>query len=214
MGKYVVLQQPLLTHKLTIIRDKNTDNATFRRVVDEITELMVYEVTRDLPLENVALETPIGKTVQPKLAGKAPVIVPVLRAGLGMLNGFLHMMPEAEVGYIGMSRNEETLEAHEYFVRVPQDIAERKCFIVDPMLATGGSIIDAIGALIKRGVPEKAIRVASIVAAPDGIKAVQAKYPAVDLYVAVEDEKLMPNGYIYPGLGDAGDRLNGTVQSD
>lgn len=214
MGKYVVIKQPLLTHKLTIIRDKHTGNAAFRRLVNDISELMVYEVTKDLPLQKVPIETPIGKTMQPKLAGPAPVIAPVLRAGLGMLDGFLKMMPEAEVAYIGMARNEKTLQPHEYFVRVPQDLAQRPCIIVDPMLATGGSMIDAIGALIKRGVPEKSIRLASIVAAPVGIKAIRAKYPNVDIYVAAVDEKLMPNGYIYPGLGDAGDRLNGTVQND
>ncbi|GFZ27111.1 uracil phosphoribosyltransferase [Lactobacillus corticis] len=208
MGKFTVLNHPLIQHKLTIIRRKDTGTNEFRRVVGEIAGLMVYEMTRDLPLEDVEIETPIGKTTQKQLAGKKPVIVPILRAGLGMVDGVLEMIPSARVGHIGMYRDEETLKPHEYFFKMPPDIEERECIIVDPMLATGGSANMAIGALKKRGA--KNIRLAVLVAAPDGVKAVQAENPDVDIYAAAEDEKLMSNGYIFPGLGDAGDRLFGT----
>lgn len=208
MGKFTVLNHPLIQHKLTIIRRKDTGTNEFRQVVGEIAGLMVYEMTRDLPLENVEIETPIGKTTQKQLAGKKPVIVPILRAGLGMVDGVLQMIPSARVGHIGMYRDEETLKPHEYFFKMPPDIPERECIIVDPMLATGGSAIMAIDALKKRGA--KNIKLAVLVAAPEGVKAVQAAHPDVDLYAAAEDEKLMDNGYIFPGLGDAGDRLFGT----
>ena len=169
---------------------------------------LVDEMTRDLPLKNVEIETPIGKSTQKELAGKKLVIVPILRAGLGMVDGVLQMIPSAKVGHIGMYRDEETLKPHEYFFKMPPDIEERECIIVDPMLATGGSANMAIGALKKRGA--KNIRLAVLVAAPEGVKAVQEANPDVDIYAAAEDEKLMDNGYIYPGLGDAGDRLFGT----
>ena len=168
----------------------------------------LVEMTRDLPLKNVEIETPIGKSTQKELAGKKLVIVPILRAGLGMVDGVLQMIPSAKVGHIGMYRDEETLKPHEYFFKMPPDIEERECIIVDPMLATGGSANMAIGALKKRGA--KNIRLAVLVAAPEGVKAVQEANPDVDIYAAAEDEKLMDNGYIYPGLGDAGDRLFGT----
>lgn len=208
MGKFTVLDHPLIQHKLTIIRRKETGSNEFRRIVGEIGGLITYEITRDLPLKDVEIETPIGKTVQKEIAGKKLTIVPILRAGMGMLNGVLEMIPSAKVGVIGMYRDEKTLEPHEYFCKMPKDVAERECLIVDPMLATGGSANDAIAALKKRGVKE--IRLAVLVAAPEGVKAVQKANPDVDIYAAAEDEKLMDNGYIFPGLGDAGDRLFGT----
>ena len=176
--------------------------------VGEIGGLMTYEITRDLPLEDVEIETPMGKTVQKEIAGKKLTIVPILRAGMGMLNGVLEMVPSAKIAVIGMYRDEKTLKPHEYFFKAPKDIAERECLVVDPMLATGGSANDAIAALKKRGVKE--IKLAVLVAAPEGIKAVQEANPDVDIYAAAEDDKLMDNGYIFPGLGDAGDRLFGT----
>ncbi|MDO4912108.1 MAG: uracil phosphoribosyltransferase [Lactobacillus sp.] len=208
MGKFTVLNHPLIQHKLTIIRRKETGTNEFRRVVGEIAGLMVYEMTRDLPLETVEIETPIGKTKQKQLAGKKQVIVPILRAGLGMVDGVLTMLPSARVGHIGMYRDEETLQPHEYFFKMPPDIEDRDVIIVDPMLATGGSAIMAIDALKKRGATK--IRLAVLVAAPEGIKAVSDAHPDVDIYAAAEDERLMENGYIFPGLGDAGDRLFGT----
>ena len=208
MGKFTVLNHPLIQHKLTIIRKKDTGTNEFRQIVGEIGGLMVYEMTRDLPLKNVEIETPIGKSTQKELAGKKLVIIPILRAGLGMVDGVLQMIPSAKVGHIGMYRDEETLKPHEYFFKMPPDIEERECIIVDPMLATGGSANMAIEALKKRGA--KNIRLAVLVAAPEGVKTVQEANPDVDIYAAAEDEKLMDNGYIYPGLGDAGDRLFGT----
>ena len=208
MGKFTVLNHPLIQHKLTIIRKKDTGTNEFRQIVGEIGGLMVYEMTRDLPLKNVEIETPIGKSTQKELAGKKLVIVPILRAGLGMVDGVLQMIPSAKVGHIGMYRDEETLKPHEYFFKMPPDIEERECIIVDPMLATGGSANMAIEALKKRGA--KNIRLAVLVAAPEGVKTVQEANPDVDIYAAAVDEKLMDNGYIYPGLGDAGDRLFGT----
>lgn len=208
MGKFVVLDHPLIQHKLTIIRRKETGSNEFRRIVGEIGGLMTYEITRDLPLKDVEIETPIGKTTQKEIAGKKLTIVPILRAGMGMLNGVLEMVPTAKVGVIGMYRDEKTLKPHKYFCKMPKDVSERECLIVDPMLATGGSAIDAIGALKKRGVKE--IKLAVLVAAPEGVKAIREKYPDVDIYAAAEDEKLLDNGYIFPGLGDAGDRIFGT----
>lgn len=208
MGKFVVLDHPLIQHKLTIIRRKETGSNEFRCIVGEIGGLMTYEITRDLPLQDVEIETPIGKTVQKEIAGKKLTIVPILRAGMGMVNGVLEMIPSAKVGVIGMYRDEETLKPHEYFCKMPKDVAERECLIVDPMLATGGSANMAIEALKKRGV--KDIRLAVLVAAPEGVKAIQAEHPDVDIYAASLDDKLMDNGYIFPGLGDAGDRLFGT----
>ncbi|RMC46262.1 uracil phosphoribosyltransferase [Lactobacillus sp. ESL0230] len=208
MGKFTVLDHPLIQHKLTIIRRKETSSNEFRRIVGEIGGLMTYEITRDLPLKDVEIETPMGKTTQKEIAGKKLTIVPILRAGIGMLNGVLDMIPSAKVGVIGMFRDEETLEPHEYFCKLPNDVAERECLVVDPMLATGGSANMAIAALKKRGV--KDIKLAVLVAAPDGVKAIQAEHPDVDIYAAAEDDDLLDNGYIFPGLGDAGDRLFGT----
>jgi uracil phosphoribosyltransferase len=208
MGKFVVLDHPLIQHKLTIMRKKETSVNEFRRLVSEIAGLMTYEMTRDRPLKDVDIETPIGKATEKELAGKKLVIVPILRAGMGMVNGVLEMVPSAKVGVIGMYRDEETLKPHEYFCKMPQDVAERECIIVDPMLATGGSANMAISALKKRGVTR--IRLAVLVAAPEGVKAVQEENPDVDIFAAAEDEKLLPSGYILPGLGDAGDRIFGT----
>ena len=208
MGKFTVLDHPLIQHKLTIIRRKETSSNEFRRIVGEIGGLMTYEITRDLPLKDVEIETPMGKTTQKEIAGKKLTIVPILRAGIGMLNGVLDMIPSAKVGVIGMFRDEETLEPHEYFCKMPNDVAERECLVVDPMLATGGSANMAIAALKKSGV--KDIKLAVLVAAPDGVKAIQAEHPDVDIYAAAEDDDLLDNGYIFPGLGDAGDRLFGT----
>ncbi len=208
MSKFTVLNHPLIQHKLTIIRDKNAGTKVFREVANEIAELMVYEITRDLPLKDVKIETPMGQTVQKTLAGKKLAVIPILRAGLGMVDGVLRLIPAAKVGHIGMYRDEKTLKPHEYFVKMPSDIDKRILFIVDPMLATGGSANMAIEALKKRGA--KSIRLVVLVAAPEGVKAVQEQNPDVDIYAAALDEKITDIGYIFPGLGDAGDRLFGT----
>ncbi|MCT6893014.1 MAG: uracil phosphoribosyltransferase [Lactobacillaceae bacterium] len=208
MSKFTVLNHPLIQHKLTIIRDKNAGTKVFREVANEIAELMVYEITRDLPLKDVKIETPMGQTVQKTLAGKKLAVIPILRAGLGMVDGVLRLIPAAKVGHIGMYRDEKTLKPHEYFVKMPSDIDKRILFIVDPMLATGGSANMAIEALKKRGA--KSIRLVVLVAAPEGVKAVQEQNPDVDIYAAALDEKINDIGYIFPGLGDAGDRLFGT----
>jgi uracil phosphoribosyltransferase len=208
MGKFTVLNHPLIQHKLTIIRDKNIGTKEFREVANEIAELMVYEITRDLPLEDVVVETPMGKTTQKQLAGKKLAVIPILRAGLGMVDGVLELIPAAKVGHIGMYRDEKTLQPHEYFVKMPTDIDQRDLFIVDPMLATGGSAIMAIDALKKRGAQH--MRLVVLVAAPEGVKAIQEAHPDVDIYAAALDDHLTESGYIFPGLGDAGDRLFGT----
>ncbi|WP_119326971.1 uracil phosphoribosyltransferase [Companilactobacillus musae] len=208
MSKFTVLNHPLIQHKLTIIRNKHTGTKVFREVANEIGELMVYEITRDLPLKNVEVETPMGKSTQKVLAGKKLAVIPILRAGLGMVDGVLELIPAAKVGHIGMYRDEKTLKPHEYFVKLPSDIDQRELFIVDPMLATGGSANMAIEALKKRGA--KHMRLVVLVAAPEGVKAVQEAHPDVDIYAASLDEKITDSGYIFPGLGDAGDRLFGT----
>lgn len=208
MSKFQVLNHPLIQHKLTIIRSKHTGTKVFREVANEIAELMVYEITRDLPLADVEVETPMGKSTQKMIAGKKLAVIPILRAGLGMVDGVLQLIPAAKVGHIGMYRDEETLKPHEYFVKLPSDIGQRDLFIVDPMLATGGSANMAIEALKKRGA--KHMRLVVLVAAPEGVKEVQKEHPDVDIYAASLDEKITENGYIFPGLGDAGDRLFGT----
>ncbi|OQQ91064.1 uracil phosphoribosyltransferase [Ligilactobacillus salivarius] len=208
MGKFQVLDHPLIQHKLSIIRDKNCGTREFRQCVNEIAELMVYEVSRDMPLEDVEVETPITKTTTKRLAGKKVVVVPILRAGIGMVDGILELIPAAKVGHIGMYRDEEILQPHEYFVKMPDDLENREMIIVDPMLATGGSAIMAVDALKKRGA--KSIKFVCLVAAPEGVKAFREAHPDVDIYSASLDEYLNEDGYIVPGLGDAGDRLFGT----
>jgi len=190
------------------MRDKNTGSKDFRELVEEVAMLMAYEVTRGMQVEEVEIQTPICTTKCKMLAGKKVAIVPILRAGLGMVDGMLKLIPAAKVGHIGMYRDEETLMPVEYFCKLPQDIEDRDIIVTDPMLATGGSSIDAINALKKRGA--KNIRLMCLVGAPEGIEAVQAAHPDVDIYLASMDEKLNENGYIVPGLGDAGDRLFGT----
>ena len=204
------MNHPLIQHKLTIVREKECGTKVFREVVSEIAMLMAYEVTRDMPLEDIEIETPLVKTTQKTLSGKKVAIIPILRAGLGMVDGFLAMLPAAKVGHIGMYRDHETLEPVEYFVKLPTDIQERQLFIVDPMLATGGSAIAAIEALEKRGASPSAMKFICLVAAPEGVDALHAAYPDVDIYAASLDERLDENSYILPGLGDAGDRLFGT----
>lgn len=208
MGELHVIDHPLVQHKLTIIRDKRVGTQQFRQVVNEIATLMAYEVTRNMATEDVVVETPIAKTTQKALTGKKVAIVPILRAGLGMVDGFLELIPAAKVGHIGMYRDHETLKPVEYFVKMPTDIDQREMFVVDPMLATGGSAIMAIDALKKRGA--KQIKFVGLVAAPEGVKALQEAHPDVDIYVAGLDDHLNEDGYIVPGLGDAGDRLFGT----
>lgn len=208
MGKFQILDHPLIQHKLSIIRDKNCGTREFRQCVNEIAELMVYEVSRDMPLEDVEVETPITKATTKRLAGKKVVVVPILRAGIGMVDGILELIPAAKVGHIGMYRDEETLQPHEYFVKMPDDLENREMIIVDPMLATGGSAIMAVDALKKRGA--KSIKFVCLVAAPEGVKAFREAHPDVDIYSASLDEYLNEDGYIVPGLGDAGDRLFGT----
>lgn len=208
MSKVTQIAHPLILHKLSIIRDKDTGSKDFRELVEEVAMLMAYEVTRDFPLKEVEIETPICKTKSKMLAGKKVAIVPILRAGLGMVDGMLKLIPAAKVGHIGMYRDEETLTPVEYFCKLPQDIQEREIIVTDPMLATGGSAIDAIDALKKRGA--QSIRLMCLVSSPEGIKAVMDAHPDVDIYVAGIDEKLNDKGYIVPGLGDAGDRLFGT----
>ena len=208
MGKFQVLDHPLIQHKLSIIRDKNCGTREFRQCVNEIAELMVYEVSRDMPLEDVEVETPITKATTKRLAGKKVVVVPILRAGIGMVDGILELIPAAKVGHIGMYRDEETLQPHEYFVKMPDDLENREMIIVDPMLATGGSAIMAVDALKKRGA--KSIKFVCLVAAPEGVKAFREAHPDVDIYSASLDEYLNEDGYIVPGLGDAGDIVCGT----
>jgi len=208
MSKVTQIDHPLILHKLAFMRDINTGSKDFRELVEEVAMLMAYEVTRDMQLEEVEIETPIGITKCKVLEGKKMAIVPILRAGLGMVDGMLKLIPAAKVGHIGMYRDEETLMPVEYFCKLPQDIEDRDIIVTDPMLATGGSAIDAINALKKRGA--KNIRLMCLVGAPEGIKAVMEAHPDVDIYLASIDEKLNEHGYIVPGLGDAGDRLFGT----
>lgn len=208
MPKIQILDHPLIQHKLTYIRDINTGTKEFRELVDEVATLMAYEITRDLPLTPKEIETPVGKGMSDVLAGKKLGIVPILRAGLGMVEGVLNLIPAAKVGHVGLYRDPETLEPVEYYVKLPKDVSERDLILVDPMLATGGSAIEAVNSLKKRGATS--IRFMCLIAAPEGVKAMTDAHPDVDIYIAALDEKLDENGYIIPGLGDAGDRLFGT----
>lgn len=208
MGKVHVFDHPLIQHKLSYIRDVHTGTKEFRELVDEVGMLMAYEVTRDLELQDVEIETPVTKTVAKRLSGKKLAFVPILRAGLGMTQGVLSLIPAARVGHVGLYRDPETLEAVEYFVKLPQDIEERQIIVVDPMLATGASAIEAINSLKNRGA--KHIRFMCLIAAPEGVELLQEAHPDVDIYIAALDEKLNDKVYIIPGLGDAGDRLFGT----
>lgn len=208
MGELHVLNHPLLQHKLSIIRDKNTSVKEFREIVSEIATLMCYEATRDLPVEEVEVETPIAVAKVNKIAGKKMAVVPILRAGLGMVDGIINLVPSAKVGHIGLYRDPETLEPVKYYCKMPNDITEREVLIVDPMLATGGSATAAIQFIKDYGC--KNIKLMCILSAPEGVERIRKDHPDVELYVAAVDEKLNDHGYIVPGLGDAGDRIFGT----
>lgn len=208
MSKVHVFDHPLIQHKLSYIRDVNTGTKEFRELVDEVGMLMAYEVTRGLELQDVEIETPVTKMTAKRLAGKKLAVVPILRAGLGMTDGVLSLVPAARVGHIGLYRDPQTLKAVEYFVKLPQDIDERQIIVVDPMLATGASAIEAITSLKKRGA--KNIRFMCLIAAPEGVEKMKEAHDDVDIYIAALDEKLNDKAYITPGLGDAGDRLFGT----
>ena len=208
MSKVVVFDHPLIQHKLSIMRDKDTGVKEFRELLEEISMLMVYEVTRELPLEDVQVETPICECTCRKLSGRKLAVVPILRAGLGMVDGVLALVPTAKVGHIGLYRDPETHQPVEYYCKLPMDVAERDLIVVDPMLVTGGSSIAAIDFIKKRGF--KSITLMCLVGCPEGVAAVQEAHPDVDIYIAAIDEKLNENKYIVPGLGDAGDRLFGT----
>ena len=208
MIKVNILDHPLIQHKLTQIRQKETSTTQFRQMINEIGGFMVYEITRDLPLEQIEIQTPVATTKANVIAGKKMVVVPILRAGLGMVDGILQMIPSARIGHIGIFRDEETLQPVEYFAKFPDGLDQRDIFIVDPMLATGGSAIAAINSIKKRGA--KNIKLVCLVGAPEGVKAVNEAHPDVTIYLASLDEKLNEKGYIVPGLGDAGDRIFGT----
>lgn len=208
MSKVYVFDHPLIQHKLTLMRETKTGTKDFRELLEEISMLMVFEVTRDLPTEEVEIETPICKTKAKKLSGKKIGIVPILRAGLGMVDGVAKLIPAARVGHIGLYRDPETLEPVEYYCKLPADSDQRELLVLDPMLATGGSASAAINFLKQRGC--RHIRLVNLIAAPEGIERVQRDHPDVNIYVACLDEKLNEHGYIVPGLGDAGDRLFGT----
>ena len=208
MGQLYIIDHPLIQHKLTYMRKKETGSKDFRILLDEISMLMGYEVTRDLPLRDYEIETPITKMTGKVISGKKLAVIPILRAGLGMVNGILELVPVAKVGHIGLYRDPDTHKPVEYYCKLPTDIGERIVIVVDPMLATGGSASDAITMLKKRGCTN--IRLMCLVAAPEGVEAVQAAHPDVDIYTAALDEKLNEHAYIVPGLGDAGDRLFGT----
>lgn len=208
MGKLFICDHPMIQHKLTFIRDKNTNTKDFRELIDEVATFMAYEITRDLPLQTVKVETPIAVTDAKIVSGRMIGLVPILRAGLGMVDGILKMIPSAKVGHIGLARDHETLMPKEYYINLPTDAQERLLIVVDPMLATGGSAIAAIQSLKDRGCEH--IKLMCVIAAPEGVKAIQDAHPDVDVYIAAVDECLNEKGYIVPGLGDAGDRIFGT----
>lgn len=208
MGNIIICDHPLIQHKLGILRDVNTGAKDFRELVTEITMLMGYEVTKDLPLEDKKIETPMGEAIVKCISGKKIGLVPILRAGLGMVDGFLRLIPAAKVGHIGLYRDPNTYKPVSYYCKMPEDVSNRQIIVLDPMLATGGSATDAVNALKEMGV--KNIKLANIIAAPEGIDAFRKAHLDVDVYVASIDEKLNDHKYILPGLGDAGDRLFGT----
>ena len=210
MSTFHVLNHPLITHKLTLMREKETGSKDFRELLNEITMLMGYELTRDFPLEDVEIETPVAKMTAKKIKGKKVAVIPILRAGLGMVDGLLGLIPAAKVGHIGLYRDPATHLPVEYYCKLPPDIDKRTVILCDPMLATGGSASDAITMLKNRGVVSGATRLLCLVAAPEGVKKVQTDHPDVDIYTAALDERLNEHAYIVPGLGDAGDRLFGT----
>ena len=208
MSKVQVMDHPLIQHKIGVIRRKNVGTNEFRAILSEIAMLMCYDATRELKLQDVEIETPICKTVVKELSGKKLAVVPILRAGLGMVDGMLSMIPAAKIGHIGLYRDPETLEPVEYYCKLPADCQEREVFVVDPMLATGGSSVAAIQMLKDKGV--RNIHFMCIIAAPEGVRKMQECHPDVDIYIGALDEKLNDHGYIVPGLGDAGDRIFGT----
>jgi uracil phosphoribosyltransferase len=205
-----VLSHPLIQHKLTILRDKRTSTRDFKQLVNEIAMLMAYEVTKDLPLESVEIETPLEKTSGTQVAGKKLTLVPILRAGLGMVEGISQLIPSARVGHIGLYRNHDTLQPVDYYFKIPSGEADRAFFLLDPMLATGGSAVAAVSALARAGAPLQRIRFMCLVAAPEGVKTMLDAHATVPVYAAALDRELNAKGYILPGLGDAGDRLFGT----
>lgn len=209
MENVTIFDHPLIQHKISMLRDKRTGTNEFRALTEEIAMLMGYEALRDLPLEDVEVETPIETCMTPMLAGKKLAVVPILRAGLGMVNGILALVPSAKVGHIGLYRDHETLQPVEYYCKLPPDIAERQVLVLDPMLATGGSSAAAIDFIKKRGA--KRIKLMCIIASPEGVEVVTKAHPDVEVFCGIVDERLNENGYIVPGLGDAGDRLFGTI---
>jgi uracil phosphoribosyltransferase len=209
MGKVVIMDHPLIKHKIGLIRRTETGTKDFRTTISEIANLIGYEATRDLPLEDVEIETPVCKATVQQLKGRKQCVVPILRAGLGMVDGLLLLIPAAKVGHIGLYRDPETLKPVEYFCKLPHDVSEREIYVVDPMLATGGSSIAAIKMLKDKGCVK--INFLCIIAAPEGLKAMQEAHPDVDIYVGALDDHLNDHGYIVPGLGDAGDRIFGTM---
>ena len=208
MGKLHIIDHPMIAHKLTLMRDKDTGAKDFRQLLNEISMLMGYEITRDLPTEDVAIETPVSRMAAKKISGKKLAIVPILRAGLGMVDGLLSLIPVAKVGHIGLYRDPDTHTPVEYYCKLPPDCAEREVFVVDPMLATGGSAVAAIQMLKEKGC--RNIHFMCILAAPEGVKRMEEAHPDVDVYIGALDERLNDHGYIVPGLGDAGDRIFGT----
>lgn len=208
MGKLTVVDHPLIKHKVSILRQKDTGTNEFRRLANEIAMLEAYEATRDLELEEYPIETPLEETTGYRLSGKKLAVVPILRAGLGMVDAFLEIVPTARVGHIGLYRDPETFKAIEYYIKLPQDVSEREIFVLDPMIATGNTLEAAIGMLKEHGC--KSIRVIALIGAPEGIKLLQENHPDVDIYIAALDPSLDDHMYIRPGLGDAGDRLFGT----
>ena len=208
MGKVMIFDHPLIQHKVSLMRDKNTASKEFRDLAREVAMLMTYDITRDLPTEDVEIETPICPTTVKMLAGKKLAIVPILRAGLGFVDGMLEIIPSARVGHVGLYRDPETHEPVEYYCKLPEDIDKRKIIIVDPMLATGGSAIAAVDFVKEKGA--KDISLMFLIAAPEGIEALTKAHPDVDIYIAAKDDHLNENAYIVPGLGDAGDRIFGT----